>query len=976
MKTNYARFLKRTTAFVPATLLATVVSHANPLDGQVVAGSATITTPTPTTELINQQTNSAIINWKSFDIGTGETTQFIVPDYTGVTLNRVVGSQDPSKILGTLKSNGTVMVVNPDGILFGPHSIVDVGGLLATTSDIEDKDFMAKNYQFTKQGKSTASIVNQGMITVKDEGIAALVAPGVRNEGVITAKLGKVTLGAANKFTLDFYGDDLISLMLNDTLEGDVISSATGKPLSDKVANAGTIKADGGTVVLKAATARKVVNSVINNTGVIEANSVGLKNGKIILSAATAETKVADAPVQKVKVSGTLSASGKKKGEKGGKVYVTGEAVEVANAKINASGDAGGGAILIGGDYLGHKATDVEIAALGVTWESFVLSNATFVSLDDMTSINVDATTEGNGGKAVVWSDGATISAATITAKGGAVSGNGGFVETSGKYLDVSKASDASAVNGIAGTWLLDPLDVHIKNVPEVTVNTAFNVNIYNGIFGNSTFPTGPASVINVANVQAALNSGTNVRVTTRGTSGSGAGDIYIDNGITKSAGGNISVVIDSAHDVIFGSGVNLISTSGSVDLGVFAKNGSIIGNSLGQVKLNGGNLLLESTYGMTFRTNSDMPSNLYLRVNENGLSSGQTANIDVKFDQDTIKFTHTSTTATLPTGGIQLVDPTSSSFMGINFNALNVAFMDKSFVSKINRGWTFNVDPSKAFGAATGNALNGIAEIIAEAPVTIQPTSFGVAGVVPVFEIDSPDANNCPGNLTCVASGPEGLARINNYLHPVTVTAPITTPITTTAITTLPITTTTSVGQIGELLNNGTFVLNGKSYVPLSQRDASNYSATDPKHILDYYIVKGKKVWLPITELSCLAAVYTIIERANGRPAATIDNYYEVGPGATTAKGTIYLKSYSEIVLNYTNIQESLDRGDPVIANTTIPGENHFILIVGYTKTANTTTYSFIDPYYQNKVSTFAEGQEFAAAGRTATLQSIRTRG
>lgn len=766
MKTNYARFLKRTTAFVPATLLATVVSHANPLDGQVVAGNATITAPSPTTELINQQTNSAIINWKSFDIGTGETTQFIVPDYTGVTLNRVVGSQDPSKILGTLKSNGTVMVVNPDGILFGPHSIVDVGGLLATTSDIEDKDFMAKNYQFTKSGKSTASIVNQGMITVKDEGIAALVAPGVRNEGVITAKLGKVTLGAANRFSLDFYGDDLIKLMLDDTLEGDVISTATGKPLADKVANAGTISADGGTVVLKAATARKVVNSVINNTGVIEANSVGLKDGKIMLFAATAGTKVADAPVQKVKVSGTLSASGKKKGEKGGKVYVTGEAVEVANAKIDASGDAGGGAVLIGGDYLGHKATDAEIAALGVTWESFVLSNATFVSLDDMTSINVDATTEGNGGKAVVWSDGATISAATITAKGGAVSGNGGFVETSGKYLNVSKASDASAVNGIAGTWLLDPLDVHIKNVPELTVNTAFNVDIYNGIFGNSTFPTGPASVINVANVQAALNSGTNVRVTTRGTSGSGAGDIYIDNGITKSAGGNISVVIDSAHDVIFGSGVNLISTSGSVDLGVFAKNGKITGNNLGQVKLNGGSLLLESTYGMTFRTNSDMPSNLYLRVNENGLSSGQTANIDVKFDQDTIKFTHTSTTATLPTGGIQLVDPTSSSFMGINFNALDVAFMDKSFVSK-GHGWAFGV--SKTFGAATGNALNGIAEIIDDSSVTITPSSLGAPGIVPVLEIDSTDANNCPGNLTCVASGPEGLARINNYLHPPT---------------------------------------------------------------------------------------------------------------------------------------------------------------------------------------------------------------
>ena len=125
MTSRLNRTLKVSTALVSATLAATLVAHANPQDGQVVQGTATISAPNPSTLNIQQQTNKAIINWQSFDIGAGETTQFFLPSSSGVTLNRVVGGDNPSEILGTLKSNGTVMVVNPDGILFGPHSVVD-----------------------------------------------------------------------------------------------------------------------------------------------------------------------------------------------------------------------------------------------------------------------------------------------------------------------------------------------------------------------------------------------------------------------------------------------------------------------------------------------------------------------------------------------------------------------------------------------------------------------------------------------------------------------------------------------------------------------------------------------------------------------------------------------------------------------------------------------------------------------------------
>ena len=91
---------------------------------------------------------------------------------------------------------------------------------------------------------------------------------------------------------------------------------ATGQPLSALVKNEGILRASGGRVELTAAAARHVVDSVINTSGIIEANSVGMKNGQIVLSAATADTK-GDAPRQTVRVSGSLSAAGIEQGHQG-----------------------------------------------------------------------------------------------------------------------------------------------------------------------------------------------------------------------------------------------------------------------------------------------------------------------------------------------------------------------------------------------------------------------------------------------------------------------------------------------------------------------------------------------------------------------------------------------------------------------------------------------------------------------------------
>jgi filamentous hemagglutinin family protein len=497
---------------------------AGPNGGSVVGGSATILGQGSGSVTINQSSQSAIINWATFNIGKGETTTFNQPNSASVALNRVIGGQGPSFLDGTLTANGRVFIVNGDGILFGPNSSITTAGFLATTHNIRNEDFMAGKYNFNIPGNPSASIVNQGSITATSGGFAALVAPGVRNSGTITATLGTVSLAAGNAFTLDFYGDRLITLAVNDRIAAVVKDVQTGETLRSLVHNTGKLSANGGRVELTAAAARAVVDSISNNKGVIEANSIGTRNGMIVLGAATGASKPKGAQTQTVKLSGTISAAGKDKGSKGGTVVVTGENIALVGATIDASGDAGGGKVLIGGDTGGgHPSTAaaaIELAKL----ETFVIPSATTVSVDATSVINASATGQGNGGKVVLWSDQKTTFAGTILAQGGATSGNGGFVETSSHgTLGFSGMADLNAPQGRHGTLLLDPL--------------------------NATIDINPGSqVITVASIQSALATG-DVIVSTN-VAGSDAGDIIVAapvswtsaNRLTLSADNNIAI--------------------------------------------------------------------------------------------------------------------------------------------------------------------------------------------------------------------------------------------------------------------------------------------------------------------------------------------------------------------------------------------------------------------------------------------------
>src|SRR5438034_503519 len=384
-----------------------------PAGGTVVGGTATIQGQGGPAVIVNQSSNSAIVNWNTFNIGVNESVRFNQPSTSSVVLNRVTGGLGPSEILGTLTANGRVFVINRDGSLFGPSAVVNTAGFLATTHDIKNSDFMAGRYNFNIPGRPDASIVNQGRITATSGGFAALVAPGVRNSGTITATLGTVALVSGNGFTLDLYGDKLITLAVNDQIASKVIDVSTGRPLKSLVSNEGKIRANGGRVELTAAAARVVVDSVINTSGVIKANSIGQRNGMIVLGAATAGSKPAGAPAQTIKISGTLSAAGKKKGTEGGTILVSGEHIKLTNARVDASDRAGGGKVLIGGDWGGGKPNTSLVSNRSAKLESFAIPTATTVSVDAGTTIN-SSNPQGQNGDIFVndsfsWSTGNSL---------------------------------------------------------------------------------------------------------------------------------------------------------------------------------------------------------------------------------------------------------------------------------------------------------------------------------------------------------------------------------------------------------------------------------------------------------------------------------------------------------------------------------------------------------------------------------------
>jgi len=561
-----------------------LVSFANPSGGNVTGGKATISGEGSANVTINQASQRAFIEWNQFSIAKGETVKFVQPNAQSIAANKVVGVA-PSEILGSLSANGRVILMNPNGIYFAKGSTIDAAGLIATTLDLDKQSFLSGGaLKFTSASDLQSSVVNEGTITVSDAGLAALVAPHVKNSGLIRAQLGTAVLASGKSFAVDLYGDGLLRFApgegINETLVG-----ADGQPLKAQIEQAGEIQA--GSVLLTASAAREVVNQSVNLSGIVRATSV-TKNadgsirlsgsGKVVAESSSqliANDGRVEADAATLEVAGASSASS---------IQLTGDHIAVLSG---ASLSSNGGSILVGGDWQGSNGVR---QAITTTLEA---------------GATIDA---GQGGKVVLWSD--ITNANSLTTVAGNVRALGGRIETSGHLLELPGIVQA----GVGGSWLIDPTNVTIT-----TTSTT-------GTLPNDLANAGVTN-IKATDIQTAVNAGSTVNIVATGTitqssaltfaPASGAtGGLTLDTrtgtstskitlaGITNTGAGTVNVSAYSAGVIATTAGIT--SSSGRINLilqSFNASNIAVMGTTAnvlvgGAITTRGGYVILDGTGG------------------------------------------------------------------------------------------------------------------------------------------------------------------------------------------------------------------------------------------------------------------------------------------------------------------------------------------------------------------------------------------
>ncbi len=329
----------------------TGLACASATGGQITAGSGQITQSGNTTT-IQQSSQNLSLNWQSFNIGSNQTVDFVQPGSSSIAVNRILGSTG-STILGHLNANGQVWLINPNGIIFGQGAQVNVGGLVASTLDVNDSDLGSNTRTFSGNGKG--SVVNQGTLNAANGGYIALLGNQVSNQGVVSARLGTVALGAGSAETLTFQGNQLLHLQVDQST------------LDNLAENRQIIQADGGQVIMTAGAKDALLASLVNNTGVVRAQTVENHNGTITLLGGMASGTV--------NVGGTLDASAPNGGN-GGSIETSAANFKLASSALITAGAKAGKA----GTWLVDP-TDLDINPGDETALDAALNGGTSVTL-------------------------------------------------------------------------------------------------------------------------------------------------------------------------------------------------------------------------------------------------------------------------------------------------------------------------------------------------------------------------------------------------------------------------------------------------------------------------------------------------------------------------------------------------------------------------------------------------------------------
>ena len=380
--------------------------YAAPSGGNIVYGNAEIIHNGSNTT-INQGSNSAIINWDSFDINKGESVHFNQNSSSSIVLNRVTNGL-PTNIFGNLTANGNVFIMNNAGVLIGNGAVINTNSFLAGAANINDKDFMAGKYNFYG---AMGSVINNGNIKVQNGGYAVLLGKNVENNGLIAAKLGKIYLSSGEAFRMDMSGNDLIGVYIEKGADN-ALTTNTGK-----------LHAEGGTIVMTAKNASDVIRQAVNNTGVIDASSISFEGGKVILGAENGE----------VINNGDINVSSQT--NSAGSVEVKADNI-INNGSIKANGLNGGNIDLYANNLL---------------------------QLKENTVIEANAFGFGNGGNIMLISPNRAEAYKGALIQANSVYGKGGFIELSGhKSVYAFGDFNTKSLYGTYGKFLLDPSDMFI----------------------------------------------------------------------------------------------------------------------------------------------------------------------------------------------------------------------------------------------------------------------------------------------------------------------------------------------------------------------------------------------------------------------------------------------------------------------------------------------------------------------------------
>ena len=348
-----------------------------PTGAAINAGNVAISTQ-GAAMTIQQTSDKASVNWNAFNIGSGASVNVQQNSVNSVLLNRVVGN-DPSQILGKLTANGQVVLVNPNGIVFGKDGSVAASAFTASTFGISEKDFANGNYHYARNGSTAAVTVENGatLSATAPGGYVALIGASVDNQGVVSSKGGSVLMVAGEKAALPEALTHNVSVPLSGKVRLELAPSA----INASVTNSGTITTEGGQVLMQAAALSDAVAS-ITHTGVID--TTGTQGGAVTLQADQGN----------IQVSGSVKANSTGAGNAGGDVVmgrdvatgVLAKTTDVSGAKLESQG----GFVETSGEYLrtdgiSVKAKEWLLDPSDITISSATNSNVTGTSPADIT---------------------------------------------------------------------------------------------------------------------------------------------------------------------------------------------------------------------------------------------------------------------------------------------------------------------------------------------------------------------------------------------------------------------------------------------------------------------------------------------------------------------------------------------------------------------------------------------------------------